>query len=246
MTKSIYDDAEFARIVADVDRAMLDLPADLRDDVRMLGDAEFRAFPAGLRMADRSNGAAPQIKGRAATYNTLSNLLGPPGKQFRERILPGFFARALAPGADVRALFNHNPDAVLGRTVAGTMKLRNLPDGLDFEIYPPDTQAGRDAVTSIERGDVTGVSFGFRNPVDRWKTENGERVRELISADVFDISPTAFPAYDGTSVAVRGYFQDGMARARRLRLARADGDGDGVESPETEHIRRRLRLAELD
>jgi HK97 family phage prohead protease len=57
----------------------------------------------------------------------------------------------------------------------------------------------------IARGDVYGSSFGFRNAKDRWERKDGKALRTLVEMDVFDVGPVVNPAYEDTSVAVRGY-----------------------------------------
>ena len=130
----------------------------------------------GTKVETREVGgvARPHITGCAAVYNQISEDLGSDetGPIF-EVVRPGAFDKALfgadGPEADVRALLNHEPSDLLGRLKAGTLKLRNDPAGLMYEIDPPDTQCARDLATSIGRGDLDGSSFGFvilRDPVD--------------------------------------------------------------------------------
>ena len=75
--------------------------------------------------------------------------------------------------------------------------------GLRVEIDPPDTSVARDLLTSIERGDVTGMSFGFIVREDDWSQDDDGITRELRDVDIFDVSVVTFPAYPDTSVAVR-------------------------------------------
>lgn len=155
-------------------------------------DVEYRAFPAGIQMGDDA-----RIVGYAAVFNTYSEPLG----SFREIIRPGAFRNALE--ADVRALWNHDPNYVLGRTKNGTLKLAEDERGLAVEIEPPGTTWAHDALESIRRGDVDQMSFGFRAVRERWLADRGGQVRELLEVELFDVSPVTFPAYQETTVQVR-------------------------------------------
>lgn len=167
----------------------------------MLPDIERRAVAgAEVRSAE---GEATTIVGYAAVFNSLSEDLG----GFREIIMPGAFDRALREAHDVRALWNHNADVVLGRTKSGTLALSVDAKGLRAEITPPDTRAAEDAVASIKRGDVDGMSFGFRTLTDNWRSQDGEQIRELVDLELLDVSPVAYPAYPATQVSARALEQ---------------------------------------
>ncbi|OAN53963.1 hypothetical protein A6A04_13420 [Paramagnetospirillum marisnigri] len=134
-------------------------------------------------------------------FNQLSEDLG----GFREQIAPGAFADAVKTD-DVRALFNHDSNFILGRTVAKTLRLSEDARGLAVEIDPPDTQFARDLMVSMERGDVTQMSFGFsvRPGGQDWaKDDEGRTIRTLKKLRLFDVSPVVFPAYPQTDIAVR-------------------------------------------
>lgn len=162
-------------------------------------DIERRSYKVELRAKEAKEGEAPSIEGYAAVFNSMSEeLMG-----FREIIMPGAFDRALEEGHDVRALWNHNSDMVLGRTKSGTLRLSVDEKGLKIENDLPDTQAGRDALTLIKRGDVDQMSFAFRTIKDQWRTEEGEQVRELLDVELLDVSPVAYPAYAETQVSAR-------------------------------------------
>jgi HK97 family phage prohead protease len=153
-----------------------------------------------IRIEKREDGR-PRLVGHAAVFNQLSEDLG----GFREQILPGAFIEAIEKD-DIRALWNHNPDHVLGRKAAGTLTLAEDVRGLAIEILPPDTQVGRDLVTLLERGDVNQMSFGFsvRPGGQDWaKDDNGQVVRTLKRVRLFDVSPVTFPAFPQTDIAVR-------------------------------------------
>lgn len=104
---------------------------------------------------------------------------------------------------DVRGLFNHNASSILGRNTSGTMKLDVDDIGLRYDITLPDTQAAADLIVLIQRGDVSGSSFAFRDAVSDWDTEriDGEsvEVRNLVTVTTADVGPVTYPAYTATS-----------------------------------------------
>lgn len=129
------------------------------------------------------------------------------GSGMVERIAPRAFDRAVKED-DTRGLFNHDPNLLLGRTTAGTMRLSVDSKGLRYEIDPPDTAAARDVMELLRRGDVTGSSFSFKVDEQRWTEEkrDGEtiQVREILAVHLFDVSPVVFPAYLGSDSGLRG------------------------------------------
>ena len=138
------------------------------------------------------------IAGYAARFEKLSVPLW----GFREKIRAGAFSGSLTN--NIKALWNHNSDLVLGSTKGGSLVLEEDEKGLRFELDLPDTTWGRDAAESIRRKDVDGVSFGFRTKRDEWdETNPKDVVRTLIDVELLEISPTPFPAYPSTNVGVR-------------------------------------------
>lgn len=122
-----------------------------------------------------------------------------------ERIMPTAFDRAIRED-DVRGLFNHDANLVLGRTTAKTMRLATDKTGLRYEIDAPDTQLGRDLAVSLTRGDVSGSSFSFiiGETGQVWRKEGDVMVRELVEvSELFDTGPVTFPAYTSTTAGTR-------------------------------------------
>ena len=111
--------------------------------------------------------------------------------------------RLLATGADVRALVNHDTSLILGRNRAGTLRLTDDQDALRYEIDPPDTELARHYVEAVRRGDLTGVSFRFFKLSDRWEEAGEATIREVLEADIDDISIVTYPAYPDTEAAAR-------------------------------------------
>lgn len=166
-----------------------------------------------------ADGDQPVIVGYAAVFNRLSVDLG----GFREILAPGAFRDAI--NGDVRALWQHDSNYVLGRSTNGTLRLREDETGLRVEIDPPPTQWARDAVISIERGDVSQMSFGFNVPAggDTWNENDGMIVRTVMVVNpLYDVSPVTFAAYPQTSVDIRSIEE--ALRARSASLSTSDAD----------------------
>lgn len=180
----------------------------------------------------------PVIAGYAAVFDSLSEDLG----GFRERIKVGAFTRSLREGADVRALIDHDPSKILGRNLAGTLRIKPNAKGLFVEIDAPDTQIGRDIRLSIKRGDVNGMSFAFMTRSDEWHTEDGTAVRELLDVDLRDVSVVTYPAYSATDVAVRSAW--GLAIPEkalsefRMRQAKVEEDQRKMAGRRAELVKR--------
>jgi HK97 family phage prohead protease len=164
-----------------------------------------------------------KIAGYAAKYNKLSEDLG----GFREQIDPAAFTANLASNPDVRALWNHDANHILGRTTAGTLRLSADSTGLRYEVDPPDTQTARDLMVSMERGDVTQSSFGFVCTRDDWKQmPNGEIIRTVLEAALFDVSPVTFPAYLDATSGVRAALRSAPDAIRAKLSVRDDSEDD--------------------
>lgn len=145
-----------------------------------------------------------KITGYGAVFDSRSEDLGW-FDELREEIDPHAFDTVLASNPDVRGLFNHDANLVLGRTTAGTLRLSVDARGLSYEIDPPDTQFARDLMVSMRRKDITGSSFAFTCKRDQW-TDNGDGsiTRRILEFDeLFDVSPVTYPAFPAASSGVR-------------------------------------------
>lgn len=162
-------------------------------------DREFRTYSASIELRSDEGQDGRKIRGHAAVFNEIA---GDP-RLFLEQIAPGAFSDSI-DNDDVRALWNHNPDYVLGRNKAGTLRMEEDDRGLAIEIDPPDTQWARDLMHSINRGDISQMSFGFRVLEQDWgKNDDGDDVRTLKKVELWDVSPVTYPFYEGTDVALR-------------------------------------------
>jgi hypothetical protein len=138
---------------------------------------------------------------------------------------------------------------VLGRNKAGTLRLHEDDHGLAIEIDPPDTQWARDLMVSMERGDVTQMSFGFTVAEDSWEQDKDEKVTRTILKikELYDVSPVTFPAYPQTEAHVRDRF-NAFVKTRNEAVDSSENDEELSQEAgalwEMENKRRRLDLLE--
>lgn len=128
-------------------------------------------------------------------------------------------------GNDTVALWNHNPDHLLGRQSSGTLTLRATDEGLQFEVDLPDTQLGRDLKVLAARGDLSGASVGYIRGQMRYdRAADGRTITVNTSvARLRDVSPVTIPAYAGTngSITLRSMESIGRPESVRSQLIRA-------------------------
>jgi HK97 family phage prohead protease len=166
----------------------------------MKADRRIVAGKAEVRKVDD----VTQIVGHAAVFNVEAVI----GDNFRERIMPGAFANVIASSPDVRSLFNHDPNFILGRTIAGTLRLSEDATGLRYEAdLNPEDRTALDIAAKVTRGDVTGSSFAFRVKRDEWTraTRAGELPLRTIHEyeELLDVGPVTFPAYNEATAEAR-------------------------------------------
>lgn len=157
------------------------------------------------------------IEGHAAVFDSWSETLGGIFP-FKEKVRKGAFAESIGRD-DIRALFNHDPNYVLGRNRAGTLELEEDDVGLRVRITPPDTSWARDITTSIRRGDISQMSIGFVVEDDEWSSKDGIDTRELKKVRLFDVSPVTFPAYTATDVGVRAMQEYDVYKTEQRKVA---------------------------
>jgi len=166
---------------------------------------ERRALTLKELRVSESEGKDTYIEGYASVFDSWSETLGGDILPFREKVCKGAFAESIA-NDDIRALYNHDPNYVLGRNKAGTLELTEDERGLYVKIKPPKAQWAKDLMCSIKRGDVDAMSFGFAVILDKWYAAEGADVRELIKVKLYDVSPVTFPAYPATECDVRSIY----------------------------------------
>ena len=147
----------------------------------------------------RKDGDVPHISGYFAVFNKVYEVF----KGCTESIAPGAFSDELH--SDVRALINHDTRLVIGRTIPGTLELREDEIGLwgDVSINPKDSDA-MNCWARVERGDVSQCSIGF-DIIDEGHEilENGTHHYTIRKVKLYEVSCCTFPAYEDTAISAR-------------------------------------------
>lgn len=218
--------------------------AELRE--RLAGEArsldcamtEARAIPA--------EGGGYVIEGHAAVFDSHSYPL-PDGRggSFVEVVKRGAFRRALqAPEGPTVALMNHDQNLILGTTENGSLELWEDPKGLRIRLQVAPTSYAEDLRVLMERGDVSGMSFGFTVESDRWWQDGEGRTRRDIQriGRLTDVSVVVSPAYGASSAEItsRG------AETSHEEATASDATGGPSAAASASTRRLRLRLMEMD
>jgi HK97 family phage prohead protease len=161
-----------------------------------------------------------RLLGYASVFDQIADT--PEGYESFDR---SAFDKLLADdGNDTVALWNHNPDFLLGRQSSGTLVMRATDEGLAFEVDLPDTSIGRDLRELARRGDLRGASVGYVPGDVRYdKAPDGRSITVNTSvARLRDVSPVTLPAYKGTngSITLRAA-EFGRPESVRSQLIRA-------------------------
>jgi HK97 family phage prohead protease len=141
--------------------------------------------------------AGRQLFGIAAPFGKAADIAG----MFKETIMRGAFAATLAKRSDVLALADHRPDALLGRTRSGTLRLQEGAAGLEYQLDLPATSDGSDILELARRGDLGGVSIGFTADAEAWPDKQTRQLRAVTLHEISVIRGHA--AYPDTTIAVR-------------------------------------------
>lgn len=161
----------------------------------MIKDIEKRGGSLGVEV--RADSDKRTLAGYAVVWNSDTTI----GDYFVERIAKGAFAKSVR--SDVLALVNHDWGRVVGRTKSGTLRLSEDERGLKVEIDVPNTTDGNDLWELVERGDISGMSFGFRATKQEWDDTGDLPQRTILEAELFEVTATPIPAYEDTTLGKR-------------------------------------------
>lgn len=148
---------------------------------------------------------AIQIAGMGAVFNSWYPVYG-----FKERVAPGAFAKTLRENPDIRGMFNHDPNFLLGRTKSGTMTVEETDKGLAYDIQAdPDDPQAQSVARKIARGDVDGSSMAFFVHKEEWKEDHGKPIeRTITEVELIETGPVTMPASPSTTAKIQRSFDE--------------------------------------
>jgi HK97 family phage prohead protease len=207
---------------------------------------ETRALARTPATRAAGDDGGPVIEGYGAVTGVSTTIEGW-FSDWDEEIARGAFAQAL--DGDVRSMFNHDTNWLLGRTVAESLRLSEDDTGLFYEtdVNPDDAQA-MSVHARVKRGDVSGSSIWFRVAEENWEYPSDdndlERAKRTILrvSPLFEVGPVVFPAFETTTSSARSF-----ARRARSPLAPPPREKRDAGPPRhsTERYRRQAAATSL-
>ena len=188
---------------------------------------ERRTFTGTVIARSEGENMPKEIGGIAAVINSVTDL-----GYFEEVIERGAFDNALNKEYDIRCLFNHEAELILGRTKANTCNVFVNADGNLEYTWVPDYEnpTHMSVVRSIMRGDITQSSFAFTIKEQKWSESTkygsmGKRTITMIE-DLYDVSPVTYPAYVDTEADARsiGALRDQEQEIEEAKRSQASAD----------------------
>ncbi|MEJ7763876.1 MAG: HK97 family phage prohead protease [Acidimicrobiales bacterium] len=180
--------------------------------VDTLGRERYRAKMDTTAVERRADGAAIGFKGHAAMFGKRT-WIGPKRCGFWEVVGDDAFTKTLGE-ADVRFLINHDPNLLLARNKAGTLRLSEDGKGLATDADMAPVSYAQDLAVLLERGDISQMSFAFEVVKDSWEElDDGNELRTLDEVRLWDVSVVTYPAYEDTDAGLRSFAFDALCRS---------------------------------
>jgi len=165
---------------------------------------EIRSLPISLNSV--SNDGKLNVSGLVNGAGSISEILQNPinGKQFRETIAKGVFARAISNSDRIDFLSMHDKDLILSTTDNDSLELRETDNGLEMNASITGTSWGKDTFQLIKDGIIKGMSFGMRVLNDTWSIASDNiPMRTINDIELFEVSAVRNPAYTSSEIEAR-------------------------------------------
>lgn len=167
-----------------------------------------------IRTHEEDAGGPIGFKGHAAIFGIRALIRGW-WEDWMEEVARGAFRKTIKE-ADVRMLINHNPDLILGRNKAETLRLAEDDIGLATDADMAPTSYGKDLAISLERGDITQMSYAFEVVKESWDWDEDPPLRTIEEVRLWDVSAVTYPAFTETDASLRGAAFETLCRSMDL------------------------------
>lgn len=166
------------------------------------------------RAVTRGEDGSIGFKGEAIVFNSPT-WIGSKRWGFWEQIAPQAVSKTLSE-ADVRFVQNHDPNLLLARTSAGTLRLASTSTGLAVDADMAPVSYADDVAILLDRGDLKEMSFAFEPLAWEYEERDGEDFYTITELTLYDVSVVTYPAYASTSAGLRSVAFDALCRAAGL------------------------------
>lgn len=199
---------------------------------------EIRSTVTDLQALTRdANGTiTKQIQGYAVMFDTESVDLG----GFTEVIKPS--ALDGVDLSDVKLIYAHENNSILARQSAGNLTTKVDDKGLFFVATLNDSTLANDVYEDIKVGNLRGMSFGFTIPAggDTWARRPDGTLLHTVNkiGEVTELTITAYPAYQDTSVELKRSAEQHMKGATQMAdtTAPADAQAPAQDAPKADDV----------
>lgn len=154
------------------------------------------------------------LVGLPIVYDTPTTINDPKG-EYTEIIERG--ALDHCDISDSRLFYAHDYTKIPLARTPKTMQLQVTEKGLEMRADLPNTEEARSVYTAVKRGDLSGMSFGFKVPEggDRWDIKT--KTRHIMRIEkIYEVSVVPFPAYPLASVEARSARQELQKRENAI------------------------------
>jgi HK97 family phage prohead protease len=198
-----------------------------------------------LRFEKREDGAMI-IEGYPIVYEQPAVMYG----AWKEIIARGAASKALARSNEL-VLWNHKGDQPMARRSNGTLSAVEDEHGVKIVADVSKTRWGRDGFEAVQSGTIDKMSFAF-DLAPRGQTWDVEKDEDGIEIDVrtitefgeiYDYSPVAYPAYEGTEVQARS---KELAYAGKPTITREDPESEPPAESQADEAEERQRSIDTD
>jgi HK97 family phage prohead protease len=142
------------------------------------------------------------LEGYAAVFDAPTLIDSWEGR-FEESIARGAFTKTLSERRPVLQ-FDHGRDLATGSVPIGAIEdIGEDKHGLFVRARLHDNQRVEPIRQAIASGAIDGMSFRFRVVREEWDEGDDPAKRTIREAELFELGPVVFPAYEATTVGVR-------------------------------------------